>query len=50
MMRDKRYGLGGDSDLRRYVSMDINNVFYDSEDKIPVFSYHHKKDAFIYDE
>ena len=49
-MRDKDGFGGGDSDLRRYISMDINDAFYDSEDKIPVFSYHHKKDAFIYDE
>ena len=54
MMRDVEdvddYDLGGDADLRKYVNMRLRNTLYSQRDKVPVFSYHRHRDAFVLSE
>ena len=47
MMQDVEYSRGGDADLRKYVSMRLSNTLYSQRDKMPVFSYHRHRDAFV---
>ena len=42
--------VGGSQALAQYLSMRINNAFFDKTAGAPVFSYHHIKDAFVHTE
>ena len=41
---------GGSQALAQYLSMRINNAFFDKTAGVPVFSYHHINDAFVHTE